>query len=155
MPTQFDLRSGKWGYEITNDLDPIKWFKLLLLRPEDILRDEIRDSDHLSHARAQLAEPGAPNPTQVVAAYLKKLWRHTLAQLRTRVVLDSWPLRVGITVPAIWPHYAHSAMREAARLAGITAERDIGLTTLDLIQEPEAAALSILFERGGKPEIQA
>lgn len=45
-------------------------------------------------------------------------------------------------------------MREAANIAGITVDRDIGTTTLDLIQEPEAAGLSIFLDRRDFPEIQ-
>ncbi|KAI8299691.1 Hsp70 family chaperone [Colletotrichum sp. SAR11_240] len=60
--------------------------------------------------------------------------------------IDDMRLRVAITVPAIWPEYARSLMREAAEIAGITNERDIGETTLILVAEPEAAALATLFE---------
>ncbi|KAH7146867.1 hypothetical protein B0J13DRAFT_595253 [Dactylonectria estremocensis] len=155
VPTQYDLKSGKWGYEVTPDMTPMKWFKLLLLNDDDIVRDEIRNSKSMQEARAQLHLPKAPNATQVVGFYLKKLWEHTYAKLRAKLEIDNLPLRVAITVPAIWPPYAQKAMREAAKIAGITDERDIGATTLDLVQEPEAAGLSILFERSDLPEIQA
>jgi molecular chaperone DnaK (HSP70) len=90
----------------------------------------------------------------VVGFYLRKLWEHTYLKLKTKLEIDNLPLRVAITVPAIWPPYAQKAMREAARIAGITDKRDIGATTLDLVQEPEAAGLSILYERCDLPEIQ-
>lgn len=45
-------------------------------------------------------------------------------------------------------------MREAAKRAGITKYRDIGETTLILVQEPEAAALASLFQRNSYPGIQ-
>ncbi|KAF5543247.1 heat shock 70 kDa 12B [Fusarium phyllophilum] len=68
--------------------------------------------------------------------------------------VDNLPLRVAITIPAIWPAYAQNPMREAAKTAGITKYRDIGETTLILVQEPEAAALASLFQRNSSPEIQ-
>ena len=133
-------------------MKPIKWFKLLLLKDEDIIQDGVRDSEPLKDARRQLAEHGL-TATKAVALYLEKLWLHTYAQLSSRLDVDNLPLRVAITVPAIWPPYAEQAMRDAARIAGITAERDIGTTTLDLVQEPEAAGLSIFLDRRELHEI--
>ncbi|KAF5008343.1 hypothetical protein FDECE_5386 [Fusarium decemcellulare] len=156
VPTQYDIKSGKWGYQVTPDMTPIKWFKLLLLNASDIAREEIRNSEQLKQAREQLSERSNNNITavQVVGYYLKALWEHTISMLKKMLDLDNIPLRVAITVPAIWPHYAQTAMREAAKIAGIFKRRYIGATTLDLVQEPEAAGLSIMFERSEFPEIQ-
>ncbi|KAK4227138.1 hypothetical protein QBC38DRAFT_478430 [Podospora fimiseda] len=155
VPTQLDLKTGKWGYEVTPNMKPIKWFKLLLLKDSDIDRDEIRKSVHLEDARKQLASHRPPlSPTDAVGMYLGKLWKHTYSKLGSMMTVDNIPLRVAITVPAIWPPYAEEAMRKAAAIAGITEERDIGQTTLDLVQEPEAAALSIFLDRRDLPEIQ-
>ncbi|KAK4211458.1 hypothetical protein QBC37DRAFT_446139 [Rhypophila decipiens] len=146
VPTQIHVESGKWGYQVTPDMDAIKWFKLLLLHDDDIDDDEIRNSPILQRARTQVSQAGM-TPTWVVGMFLKRLWEHTYAQLKTIVPVDSMPLRVAITVPAIWPAHAQAAMREAAAIAGITKPRAIGKTRLDLVQEPEAAALSSLLER--------
>ncbi|KAG5764663.1 hypothetical protein H9Q72_007268 [Fusarium xylarioides] len=37
-PTELYYEDGKisWGFEIDSDIDPIKWFKLLLLKEEDL-----------------------------------------------------------------------------------------------------------------------
>lgn len=134
----------------------MKWFKLLLLKDSDIQREEVRNSEQLKLARQQLEQRGL-TPTYVVGQYLARLWAHTLDQLSSRLGpenLENLPLRVAITVPAIWPHYAENAMREAAKIAKITVQRDIGATTLDLVQEPEAAALSIFLDRRVLPDIQ-
>ncbi|TDZ33867.1 hypothetical protein C8035_v009232 [Colletotrichum spinosum] len=93
-------------------------------------------------------------PVDVVGAYLKKVWDHTYDTLGTMMDIEDLPLRVAITIPAIWPAYAQSLMRQAARIAGITSNRDIGETTLDLVQEPEAAALASLFQHSSFPEIK-
>lgn len=149
VPSAYDLRTRKWGYQITPDMDPIKWFKLLLLKSDDIKQKMTRDSTHIKHASLLLSQARpAMTAKDVVGRYLKELWGHTYSQIEQRLDIDSFPLRVAITVPAIWPPYAMSAMREAAAIAGILDDRDIGATTLDLVQEPEAAGLSTLFQQG-------
>lgn len=149
VPTQ--LAGGKWGYEITSDMNPLKWFKLLLLNDDDL--DEYRGSKNLAEGRQALAYSGM-EPVDVVAVYLRKLWTHTYAKLKATVEVDNLPLRVAISVPAIWPLYANQAMRQAAEKAGILDRRLIGATTLEFIHEPEAAGLSILLGRAGLPEIE-
>ncbi|KAJ4215494.1 hypothetical protein NW759_009914 [Fusarium solani] len=153
VPSVLDLDTGKWGYEVAPSMKPMRWFKMLLLREEDIGKDTIQDSVYVREARQQLRERGR-SAENVVAIFLSKLWEHTLAQLGTKM-LDGLPFKVAITVPAIWPPYAEEAMRRAAQAAGILEYRHAGDTTLELIQEPEAAALSILLERRSLPEIAA
>jgi molecular chaperone DnaK (HSP70) len=135
-------------------MKPMKWFKLLLLKNEDIMKEEIRNAPQLQQAREILARSRYTTAVQVVGYYLKNVWNHTYATLRSMLDIDNLPLRVAITIPAIWPAYAQSAMREAAKIAGIMKYRDIGETTLILVQEPEAAALATLFQRNDSPEIQ-
>ncbi|KAF5632237.1 heat shock 70 kDa 12B [Fusarium tjaetaba] len=155
VPTLYDIDSGKWGFEITPDMKPMKWFKLLLLKNEDIAKEEIRNAPQLQQARDILSNSRKRlTAVQVVGYYLKNVWDHTYAALKSMLDVDNLPLRVAITIPAIWPAYAQSAMREAAKIAGIMKYRDIGETTLILVQEPEAAALASLFQRNSSPEIQ-
>ncbi|KAH6950202.1 hypothetical protein DER45DRAFT_580182 [Fusarium avenaceum] len=154
VPTLYDIASGKWGYEITPDMKPIKWFKLLLLNDEDTAKEEIHTATQLQEAKRILSNSRNTTAVQVVGSYLKKVWNHTYAALRATTDIKNLPLRVAITIPAIWPAYAQSAMREAAKIAGIMDYRDIGVTTLTLVQEPEAAALACLFQRHSSPEIQ-
>jgi molecular chaperone DnaK (HSP70) len=155
VPTLYDIDSGKWGFEITPDMKPMKWFKLLLLKHEDIAKEEIRNAPQLQQARDILSRSRKRlTAVQVVGYYLKNLWDHTYTALKSMLDVDNLPLRVAITIPAIWPAYAQSAMREAAKIAGIMKYRDIGETTLILVQEPEAAALASLFQRNSSPEIQ-
>ncbi|KAF5656550.1 heat shock 70 kDa 12B [Fusarium heterosporum] len=155
VPTLYDIASGSWGYEITPDMTPIKWFKLLLLKKEDITKEEIQNSAQLQEARKLLSQAtNGMTPVRIVGLYLKNIWEHTYAALRSILDIENLPLRVAITIPAIWPAYAQSAMREAAKIAGIMDYREIGETTLILVQEPEAAALASLFQRNSFPEIQ-
>ncbi|KAF4428916.1 hypothetical protein F53441_14029 [Fusarium austroafricanum] len=154
VPTLYDIDSGKWGYEITTEMEPMKWFKLLLLNSEDITKEEIRNAPQLQQARHILSKSKGTTVVQVVGFYLRNVWDHTYAVLRSMLDIDNLPLRVAITIPAIWPPYAQNAMREAAKIAGIMKYRDIGETTLTLVQEPEAAALATLFQQNDSPEIQ-
>lgn len=135
-------------------MKPIKWFKLLLLNNDDITKEDIRNAKQLQEARNILAKHGNITAVQIVGRYLKKIWDHTYAALRSRLDIDDLPIRVAITIPAIWPGYAENAMKEAARIAGILDHRVIGETTLMLVQEPEAAALACLFQRNSSPEIE-
>lgn len=155
VPTQYDIATGAWGYEVTTEMTPMKWFKLLLLRDGDI-KPEIRDSQQLKAARALLAQSKDLTPVKLIGLYLAKLWEHVLADIKTVMDFDALPFKVSITIPAIWPPYAHRDMRDAAKLALILKDRDIGDTTLDLVQEPEAAGLATLFhrERNQYPEIE-
>ena len=147
VPSAYDIRTGKWGYQVTADMDAVKWFKLLLLKNEDIRQKMVRDSAHVTYARQQV-NASSMTATQVAGKYLKQVWQHAYSQIGDRMDIESFPLRVAITVPAIWPPYAERATREAAKIAGILDDRDIGDTKLDLVQEPEAAGLSTLFQQG-------
>ncbi|GKU08220.1 unnamed protein product [Fusarium langsethiae] len=154
VPTLYDLESEKWGYLITPDMKPMKWFKLLLLNKEDITKESGSDSTQLRQTIEILETLGEKiTPVQVVGLYLKEVWNHTYTSLGSMMDIDNLPLRVAITVPAIWPDYAKNLMREAAKIAGITKHRAIGETTLITVEEPEAAALASLFQRNSFLEI--
>ncbi|KAL8386330.1 hypothetical protein RB599_007955 [Gaeumannomyces hyphopodioides] len=155
VPTEIAYGGGgevSWGFEVPADADPVRWFKLLLLRPGD-LTDELLHSEILTMGRMFLAKTGK-TAVEVIADYLRLLWNHTLDTITKNlgeIVVKSMAFRVVITVPAIWKPYARQSMQEAARLAGILEERSAGLTTMSFVPEPEAAALATLTEPGRKP----
>jgi molecular chaperone DnaK (HSP70) len=94
---------------------------------------------------------------QAAADYLRALWVATLASLERELgitAVKGLPFRVVVTVPAMWSDGAQSRTLEAAKMAGIDKERLCGRTTLDLIPEPEAAALATLAKFRGRPNIQ-
>ena len=98
-------------------MKPMKWFKLLLLKKEDLTREAGGDSIQLKQTLEILDTIGRDiTPVQLVGRYLKKVWDHTYTSLKSMIDIDNLPLRVAITVPAIWPDYAKSSMREAARI---------------------------------------
>jgi hypothetical protein len=142
-----------WGYEIPADADPVRWFKLLLVKDED-LPEETRSSEFMLRGRKMLKETGK-TAVALVADYLRLLWGHvleTVGKARGEYVIDALRFHVVITVPAIWKGYARQGMEEAARLAGILDSRAAGETLLSFVPEPEAAALSTLCEPGRRTQ---
>lgn len=124
------------------------WFKLLLLEEGD-LEDAFRNTDVVRRAR-QTALLMGKTPTQLVTDFLRELWKFTLKKISktdTQALIDNATFHVVLSVPAIWPDYAKDRMREAAAQAGICDHREAGKTTLDLISEPEAAALATMMDK--------
>ena len=94
---------------------------------------------------------------QVIADYLRLLWKHAVDDIvrdRGSSAFRGSLLKVWITVPAIWTETARNRMREAARMAGILDYRTAGKTTLDLVAEPEAAAIAVLNDMQKRPDIE-
>ncbi|KAI0904020.1 actin-like ATPase domain-containing protein [Ustulina deusta] len=150
-PTELFYEYDKvmWGYEVPSDADPVLWFKLLLLREED-LEEDLRQSDYYIRAKRKLRELNK-TPTDIIADYLRALWQHTLNTIhksRSKFVIAALAFHVVITVPAIWKDYARTSMQEAAAKAGILDHRSAGPTTLSFVPEPEAAGLVTLCEYG-------
>jgi len=60
-----------------------------------------------------------------------------------KLLWENMTLKIVLTVPAIWDHKAQELTRKAAEMAGLLARND---TTLELVGEPEAAALAVFDE---------
>jgi hypothetical protein len=138
-----------WGYEIPAESNPFRWFKLLLLRTED-LAPEVRECEFMTRSRGMMEESGK-SAVDLIADYLRLLWNHTISTIekaRGESIVEDSAIHVVITVPAIWKSYARQAMGEAAKRAGILDSRKAGDTELTFVPEPEAAALSALLEQG-------
>jgi hypothetical protein len=134
-----------WGYGISSEDDPHKWFKLLLQEDRDF-QEDVRESPYIRKARNKLQQ-SRMTAKQVVADYLKLLWCHILESMRRErgaSVVNGLPFKVVVTVPAIWKDYAKERMEWAIKAAGILDDRLCGKTTLQLVAEPEAAALAVL-----------
>ncbi|KAK8016695.1 hypothetical protein PG993_014884 [Apiospora rasikravindrae] len=146
----------RWGYDIPIGVKPVEWVKLLLLDKAD-LPDYLQNSTHLQEAQAMLDRLGK-DATTVTADYLRPFWNHILKKLdsiRGAGLMESTPIRVVLTIPAIWTENARNRMRIAAERAGILDDRISGETTLKFVSEPEAAAISVLHsEIGGRPDVK-
>lgn len=160
VPTKIsyhNIGSGvDWGHGIPADADPLSWFKLLLVNEKNLTPD-VRDSSYIAAARKRLAASGK-TPIETVAKYLRQLWRHTLDELTKRfgdLVVRYTQFKVYLTVPAIWDEPARKLMRLAALKAGICDSReDAKATYLELVSEPEAAALAVFQEYKGQHSAQ-
>ncbi len=142
----------RWGFNIPPEEKPLQWFKLLLLREED-LDAGIRGSPYIKEAREMLKKLNK-TAEDVVSDYLGLLWKHLLRAIQRvlgQASVDGMPFRVVITFPAIWPLYAQSRMRQAAHTAGILDHRHGGETKLHLCPEPEAAAVAVMDDTDGHP----
>jgi molecular chaperone DnaK (HSP70) len=144
-----DARKGStWGYTVRPETEPLEWFKLLLLREQD-LPPQVRAYGYLKTMRRRLKEQGL-TAVDVTGDYLRRLWDHCQGQIASEIggeeVLASTSLKVVMAIPAIWPSYAKDLMREAADAAGITNLRIPGETEVTFISEPEAAALSMITD---------
>lgn len=159
VPTEicYQQNSGDkyWGYDVPPDEEPIRWFKLLLVDQTD-LTAELRNSAQITRAR-QLVHKHGKKAVDVVADYLQLLWTHAIEDItrdRGEAAVKGSAFKVWITVPAIWKEDACDQMRQAAGNAGILKPRTAGATTLDLVAEPEAAALAVLDDYKGRPDVQ-
>ncbi|KAF2651441.1 hypothetical protein K491DRAFT_637347 [Lophiostoma macrostomum CBS 122681] len=144
-----------WGHDIRPEERPLKWFKLCLVDAAN-LPTHVRDSAQLRQATDKLNSLGI-SAVEATADYLRKLWTHTIAAIERELgkrAVDGLPFRVIVTVPAMWPPKAMERTERAARKAGILESRLCGETKLDLVPEPEAAALATLAEFRGRPGVQ-
>jgi molecular chaperone DnaK (HSP70) len=152
VPTQIAYNgrhdpTGEWGHSISEGRQPIGWFKLLLLKERDI-PSYVKASEYLTEAR-RLLQAAGKTPQQAVADFLRHLWAHALEEMERELGEYEMllPFKVVITVPAIWKPYAIQEMEKAAEKAGILAEREgCEKTELIVVSEPEAAAMSTLWE---------
>jgi molecular chaperone DnaK (HSP70) len=152
VPTRIQYSaSGSYqcGYEIPGGADALKWFKLLLMKEEDI-PSYLHDSGHINkidEARTRLTRE-RKDVVQVIADYLRFLWTNTVAsieQSEESAVVNATPYVVVLTFPALWKSDAIQRMRDAAALAGILDPRrraTVTPTVLHTVEEPEAAALA-------------
>lgn len=157
-PTELFYEHGatSWGYAIPGDADPIRWFKLLLLKNED-LKEDVQSSEFFLLAKEKVRSEGL-RPIHLVADYLRLLWGHTLAMIeksRGAQFLPALRFHIVITVPAIWKGYARQSMEEAAQMAGLLAPREIGKTRLSFVLEPEAAGMATLADPDHRNLVEA
>jgi molecular chaperone DnaK (HSP70) len=85
-------------------------------------------------------------PIDVMADYLKCIWKYATDNIQRRIGKHLWEnlkLKIVVTVPAIWDHKAQELTRKAAQMAGLHSRNT---TELELIGEPEAAALAVFDE---------
>ena len=147
VPTTISYEGNKphhWGYNVDDREKSFKWFKLLL--------DPGHSADRPAHLDSSVALLQSLNksPDQVAADYLRQIWEYTINDIE-RAQGEGWrsrhSLRVVLTVPAIWSPAAKDRTLRAAQAAGFP-------DNLNLVSEPEAAALRVLREKNQDQAVQ-
>lgn len=145
----------QWGYGIPPGKEVLQWFKLLLLKEEDVPLEVSQTKQYKQLVRCQ-KKIGA-SPVDLVACFLRFLWKHALEQIDAQLgstLSNVCRFHIVFTVPAIWPHYVQDNMMKAASLAGLFEDRDAGVTSHVFMSEPEAAALAALLKMKNRPDIK-
>ncbi|ETS73131.1 hypothetical protein PFICI_15076 [Pestalotiopsis fici W106-1] len=150
VPTKVGYKNDgtiQWGNLASGELQPIQWVKLLLLEQQDLPHYlQHNQSAHLSTARELIQDLGK-EAIDVVADYLRELWRHAMTKIKEYeipAIVDDCVFHIILTVPAIWKGYARQKMQTAAERAGILKPTRRGDVSFSMTSEPEAAAHAIL-----------
>lgn len=144
-----------WGYDVTTEVNAIRWFKLLLL-DDDHMPAHVKDSEYITRAKALLQRENK-HATEVVADCLRELWKHSLRAIEKAIgerMVSLSIFKLVVTVPAIWPPHAQMRMHEAIVMAGMLHKRSAGETSLSFLPEPEAAALATLDKMSARPDMK-
>ncbi|KAI0381746.1 hypothetical protein F5Y04DRAFT_288292 [Hypomontagnella monticulosa] len=147
-PTQISYRTANefcWGIQEAGTKNVISWFKLLLMNSED-LEPAIRYCEHIFNALMAMQESNKM-ASELVGDYLKGLLAHAYSCIRRETgdnYVDTKPIHLIFTVPAIWKESAIQRMKDAIEHSGALGPRPNGIpaTTYKFITEPEAAALA-------------
>ncbi|KAH6669961.1 Hsp70 family protein-like protein [Halenospora varia] len=112
----------------------------LLLEPNDSSRPE-----YFTKSKIGELNELPKSPTAIAADFMRAAYVHAMSKIESSVLkayVDTCQKRFVLTVPAAWSDQAKSATQQAARQAGF---HDI-----ELIKEPEAAAMYTLHEMADK-----
>ncbi|KAI9661677.1 MAG: hypothetical protein M1821_008915 [Bathelium mastoideum] len=134
---KYDSQSSfKWGYELDRTAgNKIEGIKLLLDPDQD---RPLYDPTTIAGAGAEIELLGNP-PIDVAAAYMGAIYQYALKKIEGKVpksYLEMLDKRFVLSVPAVWSEKAKDTTLRTARNAGIA--------PIELIKEPEAAALFTL-----------
>jgi molecular chaperone DnaK (HSP70) len=132
---------NSWGFSLEERRHHISWFKLGLC--EEATKMLAKERPERYEMLYDLLTKYNKKPLDVSADYLRLLWAHAMENIQERVDPVLWEninLRIVLTVPAIWDHKAQDLTRQAAKMAGMLDRKG---STLELIAEPEAAALAV------------
>lgn len=147
VPSLITYMNGKperWGYDVGLKDESFKWIKILLEENHEYatIVQFVQTSDTLLRKVHKTAQ-------DVVADYLKLLWEYTIEDIRKFYpdYEDLFNLRVVLTVPAMWSPAAKDKTSGAAKLAGMP-------DTINLVTEPEAAALATLRDKSEESQLK-
>lgn len=148
----YDISDDQWGYMVRGGMTSYLWTKLLLDRNASVQQnDDPALRDYFGSGLMTL--PRSKTANDVCRDYLKHLYKHLINRLEKKTTtLQITPIEVWVTVPAIWSPAAKNATLEAAKSAGFGSRAHLG-DSINVIAEPEAAALTILKPRMGVSDL--
>ncbi|KAF2464027.1 actin-like ATPase domain-containing protein [Lindgomyces ingoldianus] len=126
----------KWGYELDRTAEEKIVGIKLLLDPDQ--KRPLFDTAGAAATKAEIAKLGKP-PADIASDYIAAIYKHALKVIYGKVpkaYLDMLDKYFVLSVPAVWSDKAKDATLRAARNAGIS--------PIELIKEPEAAAMYTL-----------
>jgi hypothetical protein len=141
-----NLTKIQWGFGV-DCLTAYMWTKLQL--GEDSRRENLISSGLLElYNDRSLTQPRRKGPKEVVTDYLTELykWLETRLKARDEGLFNISPLEIWVTVPAMWTDAAKNVTLEAVRAAGFGKRPS---DTVNMISEPEAAALAVITQQTG------
>lgn len=146
VPTIISYQNGEpqWGFSVDSvRKDCFRWIKLLL-DPKITLgqkSEAVLASTKLLGRLTKTAE-------DVAADYLRMIWNYAKEDI-VKHRGDNWESiytpKCVLTVPAIWSPAAKDKTLKIARMAGLPQD-------IDLVTEPEAAALAVFKEKNDEDE---
>jgi hypothetical protein len=140
------MESDKWGYAVPAGALCYTWTKLLLEARTScraVADSSLRDVC----GEKVLQVPPGKTARDVCQDYMKGLYNYLVKTLKRRYGDERFaatPMDCWVTVPAIWSDKAQDLTRDAALCAGFGGRN---FDTLNVISEPEAAALTVLAPR--------
>ncbi|KAH8730677.1 hypothetical protein GQ44DRAFT_746602 [Phaeosphaeriaceae sp. PMI808] len=126
----------QWGYELDRTIEEKIVGIKLLLDPEQ--ERPLFDSAGAEATQAELKKLGKP-PVGIASDYIAAIYKHAMEKIGGKVPKDYLAMldkQFVLSVPAVWSDKAKDTTLRAAQNAGIT--------SIELIKEPEAAALFTL-----------
>lgn len=161
IPTKIRYRRDRptsealWGWNLNDGDDEneitFEWFKLIL--NYEALEERVKVSPRVKSTFEKLETiynrgSAIPGAVQITTDYLRLLWKSTVHAMVAKEgyqFFHDLPCKVILTKPAIWSPKACSRTRNAARKAISGNLEPFGrLLALELVSEPEAAALAVL-----------
>lgn len=146
-----DGQPCSWGYGVTSESNSVtsvsnslRWIKVLLEE-----NPQFREKINLIRQANQLLKRLKKKPVQVVADYLEFLWGWADKAIRRSIgnYEKKHDVMIYLTVPAVWTQEAKNQTKEAAIMARLPGK-------IDLISEPEAAALHVFREKQDEEDLE-
>lgn len=138
-----------WGFGVGADMVSCAWTKLLLdSKSERMAHDDPYLQSAIDSGILHIPDGAFRRaPKEVCQDFLAQLYAHMVEQVSAQMggdFLAATPMRCWLTVPASWSERAKMDTRAAAKLAGFGSKSG---DTIDIITEPEAAAIATFKER--------